>query len=518
MDQIYLYFKFNMKQLKIVWFVLFLIGLGLRSTELFHPIDTVSWRESDMSSIARNFYRNGMDLFQPQIDWGGQGPGYTESEFPIYPYLIALSYKLIGYWEPVGRIISFLFSLGSMIIFFRLSRYLFDMKTAIAVSFFFTLSPILMIISNSIQPESAMFFFYLGAAYYFIRCIDTQLEKYYAPAIIFTALALLCKITAMNIGILFILIIIIKKGWRWLLKPKVILLGVLSVLPSFIWYLYSHSFYTHYGNSLGMSNEYAWAGWDFFTNPYFIKGIFRQEMVHVWTYSGAFIILLALVSTKILFNKKLIFPVCWLIAAVIFYVVGARTTADIWAYYYHIFSVPSASMLLGISVIELYDKYFPMLKLKWNPSVIISDFIKSRLIFLVLFLLTLSYMTFNFRYLIRTKPNVFKTSEYYDCKKILSDLIPQGSLLLVTGGICNDKDNYPVAYNASYFFYWLDRKGYNICEGDQSIENIESFKAKGAEFYIAEVEAMKQAKGFEDKMRKSFKIEFEGNGIVLFKL
>ena len=507
-----------MKQLKIVWIVIFLIGFGVRSTELFHPIDTVSWRESDMSSMARNFYRNGMDFFHPQIDWGGQGPGYTESEFPLYPYLIALFYKLTGNWEPIGRIISFLFSLGTMIIFFRLSRYLFNRKTAIAVSFFFTLSPILMIISNSIQPESVMFFFYIGAAYNFIRCIDSQFEKYYTSTILFTALALLCKITALNIGILFILTIIINKGWRWLLKPKVIILGLLGVLPSVIWYYYSHNFYTHYGNSLGMSNEYAWVGRDFFTNSYFIKGIIHQELVHVWTYSGAFIVLVAFLSTKIIKNQKIIFPVCWLVAAVIFYIIAARTTSDTWAYYYHIFSVPSASMLLGISVIELYDKYFPMLKLKWNSSASRSDFIRSRFIVIVLFLFAFFYSAFSLRYLIRIKPNVFKTSDFYECKNSLSDLIPQGSLILATGGICSDADNYPVAYNASYFFYWLDRKGYNICVGDQSIENVEAFKAKGARFYIAELEVMKQTEGFEDKMRKSFKIEFEGNGIVLFKL
>ena len=283
-----------MKNEKIIWVVIFFIGLGVRSTELFHPIDRTEWRENDVSSIARNYYRNGMDFFHPQIDWGGKGPGYTESEFPVYPYLIALVYKLTGIWEPAARIISYLFSLCTMFIFFRLTKYLFDLKTAVTVSCFFALSPLLMIISTSIQPESMMFFFYIGSAYAFIRWLDEQSKRYYISTAIFTALALLCKIPAINIGILFVLIIMNSRGWKYLFSPKVLLLGVLCIMPSSIWYFYSHRFYLLYGNSLGLSNQYAWVGSDFFTKPHIIRGIIEQELLHVWTYVGPFIILLAL--------------------------------------------------------------------------------------------------------------------------------------------------------------------------------------------------------------------------------
>lgn len=507
-----------MKHEKIIWIVIFILGLGVRSTDLFHPVDTGTWRESDESSIARNYYRNGMDFLHPQIDWGGYGPGYVESEFPVYPYLIALSFKLFGSWEPTGRIISFLLSLGTLIIFFRLSRYLFNKRTAIAVSCFFTLNPLLLIISNSIQPESLMFFFYILAAYSFIRWVDSESKKDYLLTFIFTALTLLCKISAINIGILFALIIFIKKGWRYAFKPKVILLAILTVIPSFIWYTYCHRFYLLYGNSLGLANEYPWLGWDFFTNPYFITGIIKQELVHIWTYAGPIIIILALVSTKMIKRQYIIFPVCWLAAAVIFYIIAARTTADSWAAYYHIFSVPSVSMLLGISVIEIYDRYFPKMDLNFTPLIIISNFLKRSFINVILFLFVSFYVAYSLRYLILTnKPSYYKTSGYYECKDRLSDIIPRGSLILVSGGRKMD-GKYPTAYNSSYFFFWLDRKGYNISLEDQSIENVLAFKEKGAEYYIAEIGAMNVKPGFEDVMCRRFKAEFEGNGIILFKL
>ena len=62
-------------------------------------------------------------------------------------------------------------------------------------------------------------------------------------------------------------------------------------------------------------------------------------------------------------------------------------------------------------------------------------------------------------------------------------IIPQKSLLLTIGGFSRSKAGYPLAYNASYFFYWLDRKGYDISIEDMSIKNILLFKTKGITFF-----------------------------------
>ena len=128
-----------------------------------------------------------------------------------------------------------------------------------------------------------MFFFYVCSGYTFIRWLDDESNKLtIGNSIIFTALALLCKITAANIGIFYLLLIIVKKGWRFLYKPKVLIFGVLSIIPSVLWYSYGYQFYVLYGNSLGLSNEYPWIGWDFFTSRNFISGLIRLEILNVW--------------------------------------------------------------------------------------------------------------------------------------------------------------------------------------------------------------------------------------------
>ncbi len=507
-----------MNKKRLVWIVIFLIGFIVRSTHIFQPIDTDSWREADVATMAKNFYQNGTDIFHPQIAYGGSGPGYVESEFQLYSYLIATSYKIFGFWEPTGRVISFLFSLATMLVFFRLSEYLLDSRAAIVSSLFFSVSPILMVMSVAIQPETLMFFFYVCSAYTFIRWLDGDSKKFYWLTIIFTALALLCKITSANIGFFFLVLIINNKGWKFLLKPKVIILGALSIIPAALWYWYGHRFYVLYGNSLGISNQYSFIGWDFFTSRKLITGLIKNEVSNVWTLAGPFIILLALIYTKVIKKEGFLSAFWWFAAASLFYIIISRSAAENWAWYYHIFSIPSASILLGISVVELYNNYFQKVNLSKTTGSSRDTFMRKRIIG-SLFLLSISFFfLFTFIYLTTTKPSLYKTSKFYSCKERLKQIIPKDSLILTNGGQGRDEFGNSLAYEIGYFFYWLDRKGFSIKIEDLSVQNILSFKENGAAYFVAEEDKIKSVPGLDDELKKNFKPIFEYNGCILFKL
>ena len=110
-----------MKKLSSIFLFIFILGVGVRALNIWRPVDRPTWRESDEAGIARNYYREGMNIFYPKVDWRGDTAGYAEMEFPLYPWLIALSYKIFGFHEFIGRVISFLFSLLTLWIFFRLA-------------------------------------------------------------------------------------------------------------------------------------------------------------------------------------------------------------------------------------------------------------------------------------------------------------------------------------------------------------------------------------------------------------
>ncbi len=504
-----------MRKTTIIWISIFTIGCIFRGTHLFQPVNTNSWREADVATIARNFFENGTDIFHPQINYGGSGPGYTESEFQIYSYMIALSYKVFGVWEPIGRIISFLFSLATMIVFFKLSRHLLNTRTAIFSSFFFAISPVLSAISIGIQPDATTFFFYLSAVYLFIRWLENGKNRFYWLTFFAGSMALLAKLTAANLGIFFVWLIIARKGWKFLFKPSVLLLGFLIMSPSAIWYSYGRHFYVQFGNSLGLSNEYPWMGWDFFTSKEFILGIIKVEISNVWTLSGPPIVLLAMITTQVYKDKNFKLGIYWFTSVLLFYILTCRTTASDWAWYYHIFSPPSVSILLGASVVALYDKYcfkterenipFSKTNLKRVSILVCTTFLFS------------FYILLGFRYLVKTKKSVYHVSPFYACVKTLKKMIPENALILTNGSLAKDDKGYSLAVPIGFFFYWLDKKGYCISIEDLSEKNILAYRKLGVNYFVAEEQKLALVPKLEALLKNDSKVVFDCNGCILFE-
>ena len=128
------------------------LGLLLRLYHLNHPpIDFLSWRETQTLMVARNFYREGMNLFRPSVDWrttdevapkGAVGG----TELMVVPYLTACLYHVFGlqYW--VGRVAPILFALVGTAYFYRLVER-FHTKVPLAPRCVDSLSPAIYIVA-----------------------------------------------------------------------------------------------------------------------------------------------------------------------------------------------------------------------------------------------------------------------------------------------------------------------------------------------------------------------------------
>jgi hypothetical protein len=89
---------------------LFIVTLGVfaRMLTFQSPLfDHHAWRQADTATIARNFYREGLDVFHPQIDARGERPnGYVATGLELHAIVFALVSRLTGYSPAVGRIVS----------------------------------------------------------------------------------------------------------------------------------------------------------------------------------------------------------------------------------------------------------------------------------------------------------------------------------------------------------------------------------------------------------------------------
>jgi hypothetical protein len=503
-----------MSKVKIVLILIFAAASLVRFVDVLRPIDKPSWRESDLGSVSRNFVTEGFNPLYPQIDWRGQTPGYAEMEFTLYPALIAGTYEIFGIHDYLGRVWAFIFSLGAMFFFFKLARLYLGDVFAVFAALFFAFNPLVVEISTAIQPEGLMIFTYLAAVYFFLRWLDSEKNKFFWPAVIFTALTILAKATAAHIGVFFGVLLLQKYGWETVKQKKIWLFGTLSLLPGVLWYVHAKSLWKIYGNSLGVSNEYHWIGPDFFTNSYFIEGILHTEVFKVWLIFG--LIVGAFAVWRGAGEKLTRHTFLWFAAIFVIYLAAARTTADDWASYYHIFSVAPAALLFGFGIKKLWE-YTRDLRTKWNGHFSPAIISKFAVIALVAFSAVAALLYEGAKVRAELLERRLTDKSFADAKQVKPSLTKPG-LILASGGNCFDKDGYMTAYNASFMFYWLDRKGFNICVEDQSLEKVREFAGQGAVYFVAQRARLNDTPGFETTLKNNFPLVTEADDFLVFDI
>lgn len=499
---------------KFVLILIFFIGAAVRLTDVLRPINHASWRECDLGAISRNYVNESMNPFYPRVDWRGQTKGFAEMEFPLYPYLIAITYKVFGVHDYFGRIWSFLFSMLTLFVFFKLSReYLSNYSLLLALAFF-AFNPLIIEFSTAIHSEGLMLLFYITSVYFFLKWLKTEESKDFWLAVFSTALTILTKAPAAHIGLFFAVLLFQKYGFSVFKQAKIWLFGALSLFPAVLWYWHAKNLWKTYGNSLGVSNEYHWIGTDFFTNSYFIQGILRSEFLYVWVTFGLIVGIFAVWRG---FNEKGVkHALLWLASAFVFYIIAARTSADEWANYYHLFSIPPAALLFGFGAKKLWE-YMQSFANFFSEQTALQKLRKIGVILIVsisiaaAFLLEAKQIRANYK-------EKLLNDESFACAKKIAHLLKKEGSILVSGGKCFDADGFQTAYNASFMFYWLERKGFNICVEEQSVEKVREFSAKGAKYFLAEKPLLQRKPNFENELKQNFPIVAECEEFFVFDL
>ncbi len=503
-----------MSRSKVAIIILFLAAALLRFADVFRPINQASWRECDVGAIARNFAVEGMNPFYPRIDWRGDGPGYAEMELPLYPWLIAVSYKIFGVHDYFARVWAFLFSLGAMFFFFKLAREYLNAFAATVAFAFFALNPLMVETATSIQPEGLMIFAYIAAVYYFVNWLRTESNLSFVATTSFTALTLLAKAPSAHIGLFFAILLIEKYGWRVFRQMKVWIFGIFSLAPAGLWYIHAKNLWTVYGNSLGVSNEYHWIGWDFFTNSEFAVGILRSEFFYIWGGSGIIVGAFALWRGR--GEETARHSLGWLASIFALYLIAARTTSQDWANYYHVFSIPPVALLVGFGIKKLWD-YARTFADSYSLNTLAVNLGHVAILFFVVIAI-LAALAVEARQ-VRAEFLAHRVDDAaYECSQKLKLALKTEGLIVASGGHCVDKNNYALAYNASFMFYWLERKGWNICIEDQSIKNIAAVEAKGAKYFVAQRSALGEMPGFENELLQTYPVADACDQFYLFDL
>lgn len=486
----------------------------LRFADAFRPLNIASWRECDLGSIARNFAFEDPDPLYPRVDWRGDGPGYAEMELPLYPYLTSIAYRLFGFDDHYGRILSFVFSIGSLIFFYKLARQYLEPLPAIVAFSFFGLNPLVVETATAVQPEGLMLMFYLGGVLFFLRWLREDRRIDLALAAVMTAMSLLAKAPSAHIGLFFGILLFERFGWSAFRRIEVYLFGLVTLVPALLWATHAKGLYSTYGNSLGVSNEHHWIGWDFFTDSEFMAGILRSEFFYVW--AGFGVVALAFAVVRGYSERPVRLSLLWLASVFVFYLLAARTTSQEWASYYHVFSIAPVSLLFGSSLARVRDHLRETAD-KFSLRPLAANIFRASLAIVVVIsvLASLAVEGVQAR---RALLNRRVPEPAFIWAEKVRPLLDRDGLIVVSGGNCHDKRGHQLAYNASYFFYWLERRGWNTCVERQSVAVIRSFAERGAEYFVAQHSMTRQTAGFDDAVRREYALLDETPEFSLYDL
>ena len=251
------------------------MAAALRLVHLHAPVLGVhSWRQADTAAIARNAHLNHLPFWTPQIDWGGMGSGFVESDPPLYAQMVAGLYGLFGVHEWLARGLSLVLSLLTLLLLVRLGQRLLGDVAGWWGGFFFAVMPWSVFYGRSIQPESLL-----------LLCAAIALERGLAwreqGRLLDLALAgaglagavLIKVLPALWLGLPLLWLAWRRHRWQLWQRQELWLVAIVVLGLSGAWYWHAHQLFLSSGLSFGFwgaeANRYSWSeliGLDYWAN------------------------------------------------------------------------------------------------------------------------------------------------------------------------------------------------------------------------------------------------------------
>ncbi|MFQ5600017.1 MAG: ArnT family glycosyltransferase, partial [Candidatus Krumholzibacteriia bacterium] len=316
-----------------IWLIL-LLAFGCRLYHVDFPVSGWhAWRQADTAAVARNYYENGFDFLHPQIDWGGNSPGVVEMELPLYPFLVALAYRVFQPADLWGRLLSLLFGLATIFALYRLVEVRVGARIALWAALLYAILPLNIYYSRAFMPESAMLLCTVLGVHLFWEWRQRGRFAFGVLGAVFVSLAVLLKSTSLYLGILLLALAWEGRGKRCLLEWRLWLLAALVLLPVWGWYAHAHRIYETSGLTFGI--------WDFgtgkwgdarplwtlkFYNDVFFKSIAERHL----TYGGFIPFVLGVVLAR---GKREMRPFGWWLLAVVVYILVVARGNQVHEYY-----------------------------------------------------------------------------------------------------------------------------------------------------------------------------------------
>jgi hypothetical protein len=239
--------------------VLFVLCLGLMAwgysypkVVSYGPVSLHYWRQSDGASMARMYYENGMNFFEPMVHNQVGGQNHAVGEFPVLYYAVACLYKLFGPDDAIFRLFNFsIFFLGVLALFNLMLDHLRHVWLAFLPGLMLFASPLVAYYALNFIPNTTALGLFLIAAWIYNRYVLSRKLWVFYLSVLFLLLVALIKVTMLipflawvGAGILLSLIPTWRRYYPAFFPPIRHLLVSLPiiVLPFIAWLMWAKQY------------------------------------------------------------------------------------------------------------------------------------------------------------------------------------------------------------------------------------------------------------------------------------
>ena len=196
--------------------LLTLASRGIRLNAAY--LDHHSHRQTDVATIARNFYQVDPNILYPQVNWRADAPNYIESTFPLLPWLTGLGYRVTGEQPWVGRGLAALFAALEVVALFGLVSLYWGQVAGFLAALFMALSPMAVYFGRALIDDTPSMALAVAGLWGIAAWARGERRWRLALGLLAITLALMVKIVA--VYVYFPLLVVVWQRYGVLLSAK----------------------------------------------------------------------------------------------------------------------------------------------------------------------------------------------------------------------------------------------------------------------------------------------------------
>jgi hypothetical protein len=235
-----------------------LFGFFARAATYKAPLlDHHGWRQADTASIARNFYRERLNIFYPQVDQrGAREVGYVETGLELFAFVVALIATATGFHHEIGRVLSATFFIGSCLLTFAFVRRRYGERTALIAAYLYAFGfPLMLFMERAFMNEAMLVFLSLAALTCTQRYLDRGRLLDLAVLLLVTSAIAAVKLPYLVVWLPILGLFVERYGSRTPARWELFALAALNLIVAALWYMHAHRLAAETGLSFGLTDK-----------------------------------------------------------------------------------------------------------------------------------------------------------------------------------------------------------------------------------------------------------------------